>query len=174
MRLPAEFGRRIFALAWVCLAITLAPSQPALGQDPAEDLLFSSGQEAAFAEALSQLRDGGYDEALAALQDLAGNRNAGPVVKRAYARALMEVGRYDDALRAMEGRRDSALSGELENVLGEIYYLRGRIGEAEAAFRRALEAGASDRHVARLNLGIRRLWASSTPSSISTTGHGVT
>jgi tetratricopeptide (TPR) repeat protein len=44
----------------------------------------------------------------------------------------------------------------LENVLGEVLYAVGRIADAEGAFRRSMDADASDRHVARLNLGILR------------------
>jgi tetratricopeptide (TPR) repeat protein len=66
----------------------------------------------------------------------------------------MEVGRYDDAREAVAGDGGVAASPELENVLGETFYLVGLRQEAEAAFRRAMDGGASDRNVARLNLGV--------------------
>jgi tetratricopeptide (TPR) repeat protein len=73
---------------------------------------------------------------------------------RAYAQGLLEVGRYEDARKILEGPGGTASSLDLENTLGELDYLQGRLAEAEAAFRRALGGGAADRHVAQLNLGI--------------------
>lgn len=104
-------------------------------------------------EAVTQLRTGQYPEALRSLERLAGAADAAPDVQRAYARALMEVGRYDDARRAVAGSGGRASNPEVENVLGEALYALGRIDEAETAFRQAMENEAADRNVARLNLG---------------------
>jgi tetratricopeptide (TPR) repeat protein len=107
--------------------------------------------------ALGQLRAGDYEEALASLRALTGEPDASPQVVRRYARALMEVGRYDQARRVVAGPGGQAGSVELENVFGEVLFAEGDLPGAEAAFRRAVEGGAGDRNVARKNLGIL-LW----------------
>lgn len=103
------------------------------------------------------LREGRYEEALDAYGRLAREAPAASPLHRERARALMELGRYEDAARAVSGASDGARSPELENVLGEALIRLGRRGEAEAAFRRSLDADASDRNVALANLG-RLLW----------------
>jgi cellulose synthase operon protein C len=120
-------------------------------------LLPARGQGQTLEEAVSELRQGQYEKALAALRELSGGQDAPAEARIAYARALMEVGRYEDAVRAVARTAGTAGSPELENVLGEGLYALGRVQEAEDAFRRALAASARDRHTARLNLGIL-LW----------------
>jgi len=107
--------------------------------------------------ALEELRAGRYDEALASLRSLSRDPAASPEVARSYARALAEVGRYDEALRAVGGNGDRAASPELENVRGEILLATGDWSGAESAFRRAVDEGARDGNVARKNLGVL-LW----------------
>lgn len=132
---------RIRSLAlWVASGLVLGLPTPGQGQG--------------LSEALSQLRAGRYDEALSGLEALSRDREAPFEVRRAYARALLEVGRYEDALRTVVGDGGTAVSPELENVFGETLYVVGRGLEAEAAFRRAMEGGATDRYSARLNLGV--------------------
>jgi len=98
-------------------------------------------------DARTALRTGSYDEALEAYADLV--RGGAPLtVGREYARALMEVGRYQDAIAYLQG----AGSVALDNVLGEALFTVGRVQEAEAAFQRAMDGRAQDREVARLNL----------------------
>jgi len=107
--------------------------------------------------ALEDLRAGRYDEALASLRALSQDPGAPPEAARRYAQALAEVGRYEEALRALKGNGDRAASPELENVLGEILLTTGDWARAESAFRRAVDEGATDRNVARKNLGLL-LW----------------
>ncbi|HEX9886811.1 MAG TPA: tetratricopeptide repeat protein [Longimicrobiales bacterium] len=110
------------------------------------------------AEARDLLRTGSYDAALGAFADLARGDATPPVVLGEYARALMEVGRYDRAREVVEGSGGRARAPELENVLGEAWYATGRIAEAEAAFRRAAATSPGPiRNVGRLNLAVL-LW----------------
>lgn len=108
-------------------------------------------------EALGQLRRGDYETALGSLRDLSRSPGASPEILRSYGRALLEVGRYDEARRVLTGSGGRASSVELENVLGEACWAVGAWAEAETAFRRAVEGGARDREVARKNLGVL-LW----------------
>ncbi|MGD8360220.1 MAG: tetratricopeptide repeat protein [Gemmatimonadota bacterium] len=107
--------------------------------------------------ALGQLRSGDYEEALSSLRGIARGPESSPRVLRYYARALMEVGRYDEAREVVAGPDGQATSLELENVLGEVLLTEGDLMGAEAAFRRAVEGGSRDREVARKNLGVL-LW----------------
>ncbi|MFW6040178.1 MAG: tetratricopeptide repeat protein, partial [Gemmatimonadota bacterium] len=67
----------------------------------------------------------------------------------------MRVGRHEDAERAArEGAGPDAAGVELRNTFGEVLWARGKVEEAEAAFRRAAEGGASDRLEATANLGV--------------------
>jgi len=107
--------------------------------------------------ALDQLRSGQYEEALSSLGAIARGPESSPWVLRYYARALMEVGRYDEAREVVAGSDGQATSLELENVLGEVLLAEGDLVGAEAAFRKAVEGGSRESHVARKNLGVL-LW----------------
>jgi len=122
------------------------------GQVADQEAILFSGQEQALAESLVRLRAGEYDQALRELRTLSRNRDASVEVHRTYARALLEVGRYEDARGVVAG--DGGRAASPENVLGEALYRVGERQDAEAAFRRAVESDATDRHVARLNLGV--------------------
>jgi tetratricopeptide (TPR) repeat protein len=108
-------------------------------------------------EAATRLRAGEYEDALALFRQLSRGSENAPEIARAHARALMEVGRHAEARRLVAGAGDRATSVELENVLGEILFAQGAREGAEGSFRRAIEGGAADRHVARKNLGVL-LW----------------
>jgi len=125
------------------------------GVEAQEDVRPSEG--GALGAALDQLRSGAYEEALRALRELSRGASARPAAEKAYGRALMEVGRYEDALQGLLGAGGIARDPELENVLGEAHRQLGHLDEAEAAFRRAMESEAADMWVARLNLGVL-LW----------------
>lgn len=69
-----------------------------------------------------------------------------PAARRALVTALMELGRYDEAIEA---------AGALDNLRGEALRARGRLEEAEEAFRAAAaDPGAPDRLTAELNLAV--------------------
>jgi cellulose synthase operon protein C len=89
------------------------------------------------------LREGRYDEAIriaeAATRADPGDESA----RRALARALLEVGRYDDLIDALP---------TLHNLRGEALRARGRLAEAEAAFEAAIDEPGPDLATAELNL----------------------
>ena len=130
---------------------------PASGQVSGQNRTITLPSSGPLAEAVTQLRSGQYEEALAALRSLSRGSEATPLTLKVYGRALMEVGRYDDARRVLEGSGGQAVFPELENSLGELEYALGRIPEAEAAFRRSVGNGRADHHVASMNLGVL-LW----------------
>ncbi len=132
------------------VVLALVGPRVALGQD---EPLFTPRTGPA-GEAVEQIRRGEYDRGLAALRNLAWEPDAHPMTVRAYAQGLMEVGRYEEARRTLAGPGGRARFPELENTLGELDYLQGRLNEAEAAFQRAVENNVPDRHLARLNLGL--------------------
>jgi tetratricopeptide (TPR) repeat protein len=117
-------------------------------------LLYSLAPGVVTAQSLQEAdelaRVGEYDEAISAYTRLAGQGDV--IAGRGLISSLMEVGRYDDAIR--EARRlNAAHEPQLANVLGEALYARGNVAQAEAAFRAAIE-GASDSLAARLNLAV--------------------
>ncbi len=103
------------------------------------------------ANALAALESGEYDDAIRQLRRLARDRAATVAVHRALARALAEVGRYEEAEEAARDGRDRH-GAALENVLGEMLVERGRYREAAASFRSAMAGGADDEVTARVNL----------------------
>ena len=97
-------------------------------------------------------RSGDYDRAASAYQAWTEDPDAPTQAYRERARLLSELGRYEEAARALaEGQ-----GAELATVLGEVHLLRGRHEEAEAAFRRAVEGRASDSNIARLQIALLR------------------
>lgn len=123
----------------VACALVLAGAAAACAQPP-------------FGDGLDALRTGRYDDAIRILGAHAAAADASPAARRAYVRALVEVGRYDDAEAA--AREGAEATPELLATLGSVLRLTGRRAESEAAFRQAIERGASDRLVAELELAI--------------------
>ncbi|RMH14356.1 MAG: hypothetical protein D6701_11370, partial [Gemmatimonadetes bacterium] len=105
------------------------------------------------AEARAAWRSGRYDDAIARYRR-ALDEGAGPDARRDLIRVLAEVGRYDEAvevgLRAPAGE-----AVEVATALGEVFYQTGRLEQARESFARAVQEGASDAEVARLNEAIR-------------------
>jgi cellulose synthase operon protein C len=95
---------------------------------------------------------GRYDEAIAALQ---GATDAESRV--ILGRALMAVGRYADAERALLHGGPDAVPEPLANTAGELLQMTGRRTAAELLFARAAQSSAADALTARLNHGIA-LW----------------
>ena len=121
-----------------------------------------AGAQTTLEQARRQARSGEYDAAISALRALAApGENAPSSITTdvrlgayiAYLNALAEVGRYDEALDA-GAQAPEALSAELANSVGEVLYQVGRLDEAREQFDRSWNAGARDRHTARLNRAI--------------------
>ena len=106
-----------------------------------------------YQDAVSAWQTGEYDAAVRGFAALAARPGAAPDVHRGYARALLEMGRADEAerhLRAVGG-------AQVANVLGGVLLAQGRWDEAEAQFRAAVTGRASDMEVARARLA-ELLW----------------
>ena len=87
---------------------------------PAFPVTEARGQDRDASAALLDLREGRYEEALSALHALSRADRAEDSTRRLYARALMEVGRYEDAAEELtRPGGQGAISVEVENVLGE-------------------------------------------------------
>jgi len=104
--------------------------------------------------ALDAYRTGRWDDAIDAYRDLVrASDDPAPEALRGYGRALMAVGRYDDAIEALS-------TGTPENlrprdpgagvILGDALRARGRVDEAESAYRAAIDGGGPQANVARL------------------------
>ena len=99
-----------------------------------------------------QYRAGRYEDAIRALD---GKTDAPS--RKLLVRALMEVGRYDDAVTtALGGAAVTAVPVEIANVAGEALWARGRREEAEQLFTRAAASNAPDAIRAKLNLAVAK------------------
>jgi tetratricopeptide (TPR) repeat protein len=108
-------------------------------------------------DAAAALRVGDYDAAIADLTRQARESARDGETHRSLARTLAEVGRYgeaEEAARSFMGRNPR--SSELWNTLGEILQVRGRLEDAEAAFKKAVAGRAADALVAEANLAVLR------------------
>jgi len=102
-------------------------------------------------------RSGKYDEAIDIYKGLAAKD--GPVAvasRRGLLRSLSEVGKYADAEEAGKRFVGGPSGAELQNALGEVFQLRGKTADAEAAFKAAVAGRATDSLTARLNLNVSR------------------
>ncbi|MFQ5742082.1 MAG: tetratricopeptide repeat protein [Acidobacteriota bacterium] len=103
------------------------------------------------------LRTGRYEEAISLFTTRVRSGRGAPADYRGLARALRNVGRYQEAeLAARDYITSNPTSPDLWNTLGETFYLRGKLDEAEQAYRKAILAHAPDQLIARLNLAILR------------------
>ena len=133
------------AAAALALALAVAPACALQGDAP----------PSTHAEAAAALRAGRYEPAIGALERLAARTDAPPAERaasrRLLLRALVEVGRYDDAERL--ARQYVAADGAaVATAAGEVFAARGKDADAEPLFRQAAAGGAPDSLVARLNL----------------------
>ena len=101
-------------------------------------------------------RAGRYDEAIANFSMLANRPNGTVASRRGLLRALMDVGRYEDAERAARSFVTAPGGVQLQTSLGTILMTRGRLGDAERAFTAAMRGSASDSLTARVRLGVIR------------------
>ena len=108
------------------------------------------------ASAETALRTGKYEDAVRAFTALAERDDTASVrARRGLVLALAEIGRYADAeAAARRFATPDARGRELANSLGEVLVARGKLGEAEQAFRRAMTERAADSLTARVNLAV--------------------
>ncbi len=100
-------------------------------------------------EARAAAHTGRYDDALDAYRRALRADASSVEARRGLVDVLSTLGRYDEAEAEAERASDSVA---LANTLGKVLQARGKDGEAEAAFRRAVTGGASDRLTAQVNL----------------------
>jgi tetratricopeptide (TPR) repeat protein len=119
-------------------------------------VLASAGAtEAQVRTAVVAARGGRYDEALAAFEAWSRENPEEPGGHRSWVKTLLELGRYAEAERVARRLVDAG-SPELLDVLGESLAAVGRLDDADAAFTRAIAAGAADALLARANRGLLR------------------
>jgi tetratricopeptide (TPR) repeat protein len=109
-----------------------------------------AAQDAVRRDAYASYAAGDYDAAIRGLQQLAQGEPDNARIRRTLVAALLEVGRYEDA----EKVASEVNSAQLANSLGQVLMLRGKLDDAEAAFRRAVDGRASDANSARLHLAL--------------------
>ena len=111
-------------------------------------------------EALEAERTGAYEEAVDRYEDAidalegAGTPTAAAEAWRGRVRSLALIGRYEEAEETARRGLDALGGSGLWNVLGEVLEERGRLEEAEGAYRTAADGSAADRMDARLNLAV--------------------
>jgi tetratricopeptide (TPR) repeat protein len=108
------------------------------------------GQTRSRGDAYAAYMAGEYDDAVRALRAIVESEPADLRARRTLVAVLVETGQYEEAERVARAHQ----SPELANPLGEVLAFQGRLDEAEAAFRRSVEEGATDANTARLNLAI--------------------
>ena len=122
----------------IACALVVLPAAACAQSDDARDLL----------------RSGKYAEAATAFAKVPASDSGWVAAQRGLARALISVGRYDDAENAARRAAAAPRGKELANALGEVLYARGKIAEAEQAFTRAMGEHASDSLTAAVNLAV--------------------
>ncbi len=126
-----------------CIAALSLIASPALAQSAV-----TAAQDSVLA--------GRYDGAITVLSRVRKGDSTWIAARRALARTLALVGRYDDAERTAREASTAPGGREVLNTLGEILMARGKRAAAESSFVRAVAAGASDSLTARLNEAIAR------------------
>ena len=105
-------------------------------------------------EGRDSLRSGSYDVAARLLSRVPATSDEWPEAQQLAVRALRNVGKYQEAEDAARRATTSAKGKELWNTLGEVLYERGKISDAESAFKRAVSEHASDSLTAAVNLAV--------------------
>lgn len=106
-------------------------------------------------DAIAAHRVGKYEEAIAIYRRAAERDSASLPARKGLARALMEVGQYAEAEKALRAA-PASLSAGLANTLGDALRAQGKLSEAEASYRSAVSRRAADSLSARLNLAVLR------------------
>ncbi len=137
------------AVAGAALALALAAPFPGCAQDVAP---------AGLAAARDALQRGDYEDAAAGYHELAQAGRDLARAARGWARALAATGEYEAALDALsEAEAAGAPAVELARWRGVLSRRLGRTEEAEELLEAAIDRGATDAPLARLELG-ELLW----------------
>jgi tetratricopeptide (TPR) repeat protein len=100
-------------------------------------------------DALEELRTGNYEDAERTFRRVLREDAASVRARRGLVEVLTATGEYDEARSvALEASEPVGIA----NTLGEVLVLSGRLDEADAAFRRAIDGNAPDALTARANL----------------------
>ncbi|MXW55247.1 MAG: tetratricopeptide repeat protein, partial [Gemmatimonadales bacterium] len=153
-RPPVRSAARRIRFALPALALVLAAPPSGRAQEPPE----AAGDGGPLAAALEAHQTGDYGQAVAAYRSAARAGREFPASARGWARALAATGEYESGLEALDRAAARAPDGadadtELARSRGRLQYALGRLDEAEATFRRAIEGRAGDAQLARLDLG---------------------
>ncbi|HEX5436144.1 MAG TPA: tetratricopeptide repeat protein [Gemmatimonadaceae bacterium] len=97
---------------------------------------------------------GQYDAAIKEFTSLSRRPNASVASRRGLLRALLEVGRLDEAERAARTLVTAPDGVQLQGSLGRILLVRGQLDAAQRAFTAAVRGGASDSLTASVELGV--------------------
>jgi tetratricopeptide (TPR) repeat protein len=106
-------------------------------------------------DARTAYRTGKYDDAIAIYRRAADRDPTSVEAWQGLARSLSMVGQYGDAEQALK-RAPAELAAALANTLGDVLTQQGKVPEAEAAYRTAVQQRAADSLSARLNLALLR------------------
>ncbi|MCY3698744.1 MAG: tetratricopeptide repeat protein [Gemmatimonadetes bacterium] len=155
-RPPVRSTARRMRFARPALTLALVLLAPTSGR--AQERSDAEGGGGPLAAALEAHQTGDYGQAVAAYRSAARVGGEFPASARGWARALAATGEYESALEALDRAAARAPDGanadtELARARGRQLYALGRLDEAEAHFRRAIEGRASDAQLARLDLG---------------------
>jgi Flp pilus assembly protein TadD len=104
-------------------------------------------------EGRDSLRQGQYAAASRILARVGPGDDWAPA-QRFLVLAFRSTGKYQEAEDAARRATAGPNGRELWNTLGEVLYDRGRVSDAEGAFKRAISEHASDSLTAALNLAI--------------------
>ncbi len=100
-------------------------------------------------------RTGKYDDAIAIYRRVASRDTTSIEAWKGLVRSLTQVGNYEAAEQSLRGAPKS-LSAALANTLGDVLALRGKLTEAEQAYRTAVQQHVPDSLTARLSLAVLR------------------
>jgi tetratricopeptide (TPR) repeat protein len=116
-------------------------------------LALASACSAQLEDAITAQRAGKYQEAIAIYRRAAERDNTSLPAQKGLARALMDVGEYAEAEKVLRAA-PASLSVALAYTLGNALRAQGKLKEAEASYRIAVERRAPDSLSARGNLAV--------------------
>jgi cellulose synthase operon protein C len=116
-------------------------------------LMITTACSAQLEDAIAAQRAGKYSEAVAIYRRAVERDNMSVPAQKGLARALIDVGQYAEAEKTLRAA-PASLATALAFTLGNAQRLQGRLKEAEASYRIAVEKRAPDSLSARANLAV--------------------